>query len=262
MSGVKRLFDILIGGMGLVFAAPLLLLIAVLVKLTSRGPVFYRGVRVGRNGQPFRIFKFRSMIVGAETQGPPNVSATDRRVTRIGKILRQTKLDELPQLISVFKGDMSLVGPRPELQQYVDLYTNEERDILRLRPGVTDWASIVHFDQYVDFTRGDDPDKTYLDDIRPLKVRLQLFYLQNHSLWVDFKILAYTLAKLTMRNDWLPPEIRPLVVETRAGRRRNAARRPGEPAAVEFKPNCLILCLTAMHFIEGRPTCKFRSFVL
>jgi lipopolysaccharide/colanic/teichoic acid biosynthesis glycosyltransferase len=115
----------------------------------------------------------------------------------------------------VFKGDMSFVGPRPELQQYVDLYTEEQRGILRLRPGVTDWASIVHFDQYVDFTRGDDPDRTYLDEIRPLKVRLQMFYLQNHSLWIDFKILAYTLVKLAVRNDWLPREIRPLVSESR-----------------------------------------------
>jgi lipopolysaccharide/colanic/teichoic acid biosynthesis glycosyltransferase len=155
------------------------------------------------------------MVHNAEGIGPPNVAGGDPRVTRVGRLLRQTKLDELPQLISVLLGDMTLVGPRPELQVYVDMYTDEEKGILDLKPGITDWASLVHYDQYVDFGKSNDPDKVYLDHIRPLKIRLQLYYLDHNSLQSDLKIIVYTVLKLLMRNKWIPSDVKPLVDQFR-----------------------------------------------
>jgi lipopolysaccharide/colanic/teichoic acid biosynthesis glycosyltransferase len=213
---MKRTVDIVLSSLGLVCLAPLFLVIAALIKLESSGAVFYRGVRIGRYGRPFRIFKFRSMIADTEHCGPPNVSAIDPRVTRVGAFLRKTKLDELPQLINVVRGDMSIVGPRPELQQYVDLYSDEEKAILQLKPGITDWASITHFDQYIDFTKGDDPDKVYLEQIRPTKLQLQMLYLRNHSMGIDLKIVLWTVLKMVLRNDWLPRDIRPFVEARRS----------------------------------------------
>lgn len=205
---LKRLFDIVLSLFGLIIFAPLLYVISILIKLDSKGDVFYRGVRVGQYGKPFAIFKFRSMITNAENMGCKNVGETDPRVTKVGRILRKTKLDELPQLISVFKGDMSFVGPRPELQCYVDLYTEEEKRILDMKPGITDWASIMHFDQYMDFTQSDDSDKTYLEKIRPVKLKLQLFYAENNSLWMDIKIMAWTIYRCISKGSALPAELK------------------------------------------------------
>jgi lipopolysaccharide/colanic/teichoic acid biosynthesis glycosyltransferase len=139
---LKRAFDLASATAGLVLLSPLFLALAVAIKIESRGPVFYRGVRVGRGGRPFRIFKFRSMVADAERRGASSTNAADPRVTRCGTVIRRFKLDELAQLINVLRGDMSLVGPRPEVQKFVDLYTDEEKAILSVRPGITDWSSI------------------------------------------------------------------------------------------------------------------------
>lgn len=211
----KRCFDIFFSTLGIIIFSPLLLIIALCVIITSPGGAFFRGVRAGKDGKPFRIFKFRSMKKDSEGKGAWNVGNQDDRLTGIGKFLRASKLDELPQLISVFIGDMSFVGPRPELQYYVDMYTDREKPILTLRPGITDYASITNFDQFVVFTSADDPDEAYLKYIRPLKLSLQLYYLENHSFWGDVRIILWTIYKVIARNDKLPKEIVPIVEKHR-----------------------------------------------
>ncbi|HOP99638.1 MAG TPA: sugar transferase [Acetivibrio clariflavus] len=212
---MKRLLDIVISFLSLVILFPLFVVIAALVMVTSPGGVFFRGVRVGQYGKPFRIYKFRSMVKDAEGNGKWNVGNNDERITPIGKFLRITKIDELPQLINVLKGDMSLVGPRPELQIYVDMYTEEEKKILDLKPGITDWASLANFDQYRIFTRAKDPDEAYLKYIRPLKLKLQLYYRYNNSMLIDLKIILWTIYKVIFRSKRLPKEIEAIVAEYR-----------------------------------------------
>ncbi len=204
----KRLLDIIASVFGLLASSPLLVVLAVWIKLDSPGPLFYRGWRVGRGGRPFRIFKFRSMVVNAEKTGVSSTSDGDARVTVSGRFIRKWKLDELSQLINVLRGDMSLVGPRPEVQRYVDMYTEEERAILGVRPGITDWASIWNADEGAVLAGAADPDRAYEELIRPTKLRLQLEYVRRHNLWIDAKILAYTLLKI-VRKDWLPRELEP-----------------------------------------------------
>jgi lipopolysaccharide/colanic/teichoic acid biosynthesis glycosyltransferase len=211
----KRVFDLLLAGIGLVIVGPVMLLIAAAVKLSSTGPVFYRGARVGRNGVPFRIFKFRTMVANADRIGGSSTCSNDVRVTGVGRFLRSFKLDELPQLINVVSGDMSLVGPRPEVQEYVDLYTEEEKAILQLRPGITDWASIWNSDEGAILASAEDPDRAYMELIRPTKLKLQLRYRYDHSVTTDLKILGCTFWKL-IRSDWAPTEIA-------------AIGRPGQP---------------------------------
>lgn len=189
----KRLFDILLSFIGLFIFTPILLLMAFLIKIEDRGPVFYRGVRVGRHGKSFRIFKFRTMVINAEKMGGPSTPADDPRITRIGRYIRKFNLDELPQFINVLKGEMSIVGPRPEVPQYVEMFTEEEKKILNVRPGITDWASIWNPDEGAVLAGSDDPEKVYLEKIRPEKIRLQLEYVRDHSVWVDFKIMFTTV---------------------------------------------------------------------
>jgi lipopolysaccharide/colanic/teichoic acid biosynthesis glycosyltransferase len=203
---LKRTLDFVTSFLGLMVASPLLIGIAVWIKLDSPGPVFYRGLRVGRFGRPFRIFKFRSMVVDAEKNGVSSTSNEDARVTRSGKFIRKWKLDELSQLINVLCGDMSLVGPRPEVQTFVDMYTPEERPILELRPGITDWASIWNADEGAVLAGAVDPDKTYEELIRPTKLRLQLEYVRHHNLWIDLRILCCTAYRI-LKKDWLPREL-------------------------------------------------------
>ena len=193
---MKRLFDIIFSFIGLLILLPVLTLIALFIKLGSKGPVFYRGVRVGRFGKPFRIYKFRTMVVKAEKLGGPSTADDDPRLTKTGRFLRKYKLDEFPQLINVFKGEMSFVGPRPEVEHYVDIYTEEEKAILGVRPGITDWASIWNSDEGALLAGSPDPEKTYLEKIRPEKLRLQLEYVRKRSLWIDFQILAKTVTSL------------------------------------------------------------------
>jgi lipopolysaccharide/colanic/teichoic acid biosynthesis glycosyltransferase len=167
--------------------------LAILIKRESAGPVFYRGVRVGRWGQEFCMFKFRTMVMNADKKGGPSSAADDPRITRIGNFLRRFKLDEIPQLINVVKGEMSIVGPRPEVMQEVVLYTDEEKRLLEVRPGITDWASI-RFRNEGEILRGSvDPHQTYREKIRPEKIRLGLEYVQSHSFLTDCRIIARTL---------------------------------------------------------------------
>lgn len=212
---VKRTFDIVASSMGLILIGPLLLVIATLIKVTSPGPVFYRGERVGRFGKDFRIYKFRSMVVNAEAVGGSSTGDNDPRITRVGKLLRKAKLDELPQLLNVIKGEMSFVGPRPEVRKYVDLYTDEERPLLELRPGITDWASIWNSDEGAILADADDPDKAYEELIRPTKLKLQLAYARRHSLWIDAKILCYTFYAIWNR-DFVPVDVTSVVCGSRA----------------------------------------------
>ena len=195
---IKRVFDLLFSSFGLVVASPLLLLCAVAIKLDSKGPVFYRGKRIGRNGEPFFIYKFRSMIAHAESLGASSTKATDTRITPVGRFIRKYKLDELSQLINVFKGDMSIVGPRPQVEWAVDLFTDEEKKILRLRPGLTDWASIRFHneEQIIEKSGYSNADDAYLKLIHPEKMRLQLKYLQERSFRTDLRIILDTLSML------------------------------------------------------------------
>lgn len=211
MKILKRLFDIIVSLIGLIVLSPLFIVLAIIIAVTSPGGVFFRGVRVGQHGKPFKIFKFRSMIKDAEGKGKWNVGDKDDRITPIGHFLRNTKIDELPQLINVLIGDMSFVGPRPELQYYVDMYTEEEKKILDSKPGITDWASITNFDQFEVFTKATDPDEAYLKYIRPLKLKLQLFYRDNNSFLSDIKIVFWTVYKVISRTQGLPKEIVPIV---------------------------------------------------
>jgi lipopolysaccharide/colanic/teichoic acid biosynthesis glycosyltransferase len=189
---VKRAFDIVMASVGLTAILPLLAILAVWIKLSSKGPIFYRGLRAGLLGQPFRIFKLRTMIDNADQMGGAETAADDRRITRVGGFLRKYKLDEFPQLINVIRGEMSLVGPRPEVLDEVARYTDHEREVLRVRPGITDWASIK-FRHEGEILRGaSDPHRAYHEKIRPEKIRLQIQYVQCNSLLTDIMIIFRT----------------------------------------------------------------------
>jgi lipopolysaccharide/colanic/teichoic acid biosynthesis glycosyltransferase len=189
----KRLFDIITALVGLILMGPLLLCIAWFIYREDGGTIFYRGERIGKDGVPFRIFKFRTMVVNADRIGGPSTPDDDPRITHIGRKLRKHKLDELPQLINVFLGDMSLVGPRPEVKCYTDTFTLEEKAILSVRPGITDWATIWNPDEGSILAGAPDPDRAYEELIRPTKLKLQLEYAHNHSFFSDVKIIFLTL---------------------------------------------------------------------
>lgn len=208
---MKRLFDFVVSLIGLIVLSPVMAVIALCIVADSKGGVFFRGERVGRYGKSFRIFKFRSMVPDCEGKGKWNVGDRDERITRVGHFLRKSKLDELPQLLNVLKGEMSLVGYRPELRFYVDMYTEEEMPILDLKPGVTDWASMANFEQFKGFTASEDPDAFYLEQVRPLKLRLQLYYRYNHSFWGDLKCLLWTVFKVLTHSQKLPRDVQKIV---------------------------------------------------
>lgn len=189
---MKRLFDVVASGVGLLLLSPLFLLVAIWTKLDSPGPVFYRQVRVGRYNRDFRIFKFRSMRVGADKGSLVTIGGRDPRVTRSGYFIRKFKIDELPQLINVFIGDMSLVGPRPEVRHYVDYWTKEQLRVLDVRPGITDPASIKFRNENELLEKADDPEKYYIEVIMQEKLRLYLEYVENHSFWYDMKLIFQT----------------------------------------------------------------------
>ena len=189
----KRVFDFSLAFIGLIVLSPLLVVIAAAIKLTSIGPVLYRGVRTGRHGKFFRMIKFRTMVANAESIGGTSTAETDPRITRIGRWLRAHKLDELPQLFNVLKGEMSLVGPRPEVEEYTRLYTREEMAILEVPPGITDLSSIKFRDLNTILAGADDPDKYFAENVLPTKNKLRLDYVRNRSLWLDFKIIFLTL---------------------------------------------------------------------
>lgn len=189
---IKRAFDVAVATVGLLMLWPLLLACAAAVRLSSPGPVLYRGVRTGRQGQPFAILKFRSMVVDAELAGGTTTAAEDPRITRVGAFLRKYKLDELPQLINVLRGDMSVVGPRPEVAEYTDAYTDQERLILSVRPGITDLSSLEFHDLQA-IVGGGDADATFRREVLPRKNALRLQYVQERSLWLDGVILLRTI---------------------------------------------------------------------
>lgn len=196
---VKRAFDLLAAGCGLLVLSPVLLLLALWIRLDSPGPVFFRQERVGRYGVPFRIHKFRTMRVDAERLGQLTVGADDR-VTRAGRLLRKTKLDELPQLLDVVSGRMSLVGPRPEVPRYVACYPAPLRDkVLALRPGITDWASIRMIDENEILGAAEDPERAYIEQVLPEKLAYYASYADTHTLPGDIRIILATLLKIVSR---------------------------------------------------------------
>ncbi|HVB56307.1 MAG TPA: sugar transferase [Candidatus Acidoferrales bacterium] len=198
---MKRAFDFGSSLIGLIALTPLTLALVIVVTLDSRGPIFYRGVRVGRYGKLFRIFKFRTMVQNAEKLGASSTPEDDPRVTRVGRFLRKYKMDELPQLLNVIRGEMSLVGPRPQLLWAVERYSPEEKEVLSVRPGITDYASL-RFRNEGEILRGSmDPDKDYFDKIHPEKMRLSLEYVRRQSFWLDCDILVRTLGAVIFRRE-------------------------------------------------------------
>lgn len=189
---MKRAFDVFASGLGLVFLSPLFLILAIWIKTDSPGPVFYRQIRVGRYNKDFKLFKFRSMKIGSDKKGLITVGGHDPRVTRSGYFIRKYKLDELPQLINVFIGDMSLVGPRPEVRKYVDLYTPEQIHVLDVRPGITDLASIRYRNENELLEKSENPEKFYREVVMQDKLRINLEYVANHSFWYDIKLIFKT----------------------------------------------------------------------
>lgn len=189
---MKRLFDIIASGLGLIVLSPLFLILAIWIKLDSKGPVFYRQVRVGRHNKDFRIFKFRSMRVGSDKGSLVTIGGHDPRITRSGYFIRKFKFDELPQLINVFIGDMSLVGPRPEVRHYVDHWTPEQLHVLDVRPGITDPASIKFRNENELMEQAEDPEKYYIEVIMQEKIRLYLEYVEKHSFFYDIALIFKT----------------------------------------------------------------------
>lgn len=189
---MKRLFDIIASGLGLLILSPLFLVVSIWIKCDSKGPVFYRQVRVGRNNKDFRIFKFRSMRLGSDKGSLVTIGGRDPRVTRSGYYIRKFKIDELPQLINVFIGDMSLVGPRPEVRHYVNFWTPEQMRVLDVRPGITDPASIKFRNENELMEKADDPEKYYIEVIMQEKIKLYLEYVENYSFINDIGLIFKT----------------------------------------------------------------------
>jgi lipopolysaccharide/colanic/teichoic acid biosynthesis glycosyltransferase len=189
---MKRLFDIVASGLGLIVLSPLFLILAIWIKLDSKGPVFYRQVRVGYKNKDFRIFKFRSMRVGADKGSLVTIGGHDPRVTRSGYFIRKFKFDELPQLINVFLGEMSFVGPRPEVRHYVDYWTPEQMHVLDVRPGITDPASIKFRNENELMEKAEDPEKYYIEVIMQEKIKLYLEYVEKHSFFYDIALIFKT----------------------------------------------------------------------
>lgn len=192
---LKRIFDIILSLFGLMILFPFMLIIAILIKLNSKGPVFFKQIRVTKNGREFKIFKYRTMRVGSDKYSQITVGK-DNRITKIGAFLRKYKLDEIPQLINVLLGDMSLVGPRPEVPKYVALYTKEQKEILKVRAGITDYASIEFSDENDLLASEEDPEKAYIEKIMPKKIELNKKYLSEISILTDIKIILLTIKKI------------------------------------------------------------------
>ena len=190
---IKRLFDVTCSFVALLILIPLFAIVAVLIKYDSPGPVFYRGVRVGRHGKTFRVFKFRTMRADAEKTGISSTAQDDQRITFVGSIVRKYKIDEIPQFLNILKGEMSFVGPRPQVKWATDLYTEEQKLILSVRPGLADSAFVAIPNEEEILKGSKDPDKEYMKKIHPEKTRLQIEYARNHSFWIDLKIIFKTI---------------------------------------------------------------------
>lgn len=196
---IKRIFDILFSSVILLFFLPIGLIISLLIILTSSGGVFYRQERIGKSGIPFLIMKFRSMRTDSDVKGKLTVGMRDPRITSIGYFIRKYKLDEFPQFINVLKGDMSVVGPRPEVQEYVDLYSQDQRKVLDVKPGITDYASLFYFKENELLAQSINPQKTYIEEIMPAKLKLNEKYLENPTVFHDLKIIFKTFAKILIK---------------------------------------------------------------
>lgn len=190
---MKRLFDIIVSSTGLVLFSPVFVILAIWIKLDSKGPVFYRQKRVGKGNKDFQIFKFRSMSMGADKGSLITIGGHDNRITRSGYYIRKFKLDELPQLINVLIGDMSLVGPRPEVRHYVNYYNEEQMHVLDIRPGITDLASIKYRNENEILANAEDPEKEYIEVIMQDKLRINLEYVSNNSLAYDIRLITKTI---------------------------------------------------------------------
>ncbi len=193
---MKRLFDIVASGLGLICLSPLFLILAVWIKADSKGPVFYRQIRVGKGNRDFRLFKFRSMRPDSDKLGLITIGGHDPRVTRSGYFIRKYKLDEFPQLINVFKGDMSLVGPRPEVRKYVDMYSPDQMRVLSVRPGITSLASIRYRNENDILAAADDPDQCYIETVMPDKLAIDLEYVDRATFWNDIKLIFSTFKEI------------------------------------------------------------------
>jgi lipopolysaccharide/colanic/teichoic acid biosynthesis glycosyltransferase len=193
---VKRLFDIIFSMIILVLFMPFGLIISLLILMSSKGGVFYIQERVGKNGKPFGLLKFRTMRKDADKFGKLTVGMRDPRITKIGYYLRKSKLDEFPQFINVLKGEMSAVGPRPEVKEYTDLYTDEQRKVLTVKPGITDFASLEYYRENELLGKSDDPRQTYIEEIMPEKIKLNLKYIESQGLGTDLKIIGRTFLKM------------------------------------------------------------------
>jgi lipopolysaccharide/colanic/teichoic acid biosynthesis glycosyltransferase len=192
---LKRLMDILASGLGLIFLSPILIIICILIKASSEGPIFFKQVRVGKNMKNFAILKFRTMVPNAEKLGKQITIGEDKRITSVGKVLRKYKLDELPQLFNVFKGDMSLVGPRPEVPKYVKLYSEEQRKVLDVKPGITDLASLRYKDENDILGKVDNPEEYYITVIMKDKLELNLEYIEKNNILIDIYLIIKTIIK-------------------------------------------------------------------
>lgn len=190
---IKRVFDIIVSFLGLIMLSPMLLIVSLAIKVDSKGPVFFKQKRVGKNKKIFEIYKFRTMVTDAEKLGKQITVGNDNRITRVGKFIRKCKLDEFPQLINVLKGEMSLVGPRPEVPRYVDLYDEYQSQILLVQPGITDYASIEYRNENEILGKSENPEKTYIEDIMPIKIDLNMKYIKNISLSEDIKLIINTI---------------------------------------------------------------------
>ncbi len=196
---MKRLFDIISSGLGLIVLSPLFAFMAVWIKVDSKGPVFYRQTRVGRNNKDFRLYKFRSMRPDSDKLGLITIGGHDPRVTRSGYYIRKYKLDEFPQLINVLIGDMSLVGPRPEVRKYVDMYTPEQMRVLSVRPGITSLASIRYRNENDILAAAEDPDRCYIEQVMPDKLAIDLEYVERATLWNDIKLIFSTFREIIVK---------------------------------------------------------------
>lgn len=212
---IKRLLDLTFSLFFLLLLSPLMIFLALYIKRDSDGPVYYKGDRVGKGGKMFKMLKFRTMVVNADKIGGSSTADDDPRITKAGKLMRKLKFDELPQFINVLKGEMSFVGPRPQVKWAVDLYTPEEQNLLKVRPGITDYASIKFRNEGEILQGSTDPDKDYMEKIAPLKTRLGLYYVETSSLWSDIKIVLATASGVFfgVNPDWCLPAFAQVPIE-------------------------------------------------
>ncbi len=192
----KQIFDFIFALLGLLILSPVLLFIVIAIKISSKGKVFYYQQRMGKDEIPFRLFKFRTMVADADKKGLLTIGNNDNRITKIGFFLRKYKLDELPQLLNVLNGSMSLVGPRPEVEKYTKLYNTEQKRVLSVKPGITDFASIKYRNENEILTNFENPEKGYIEQVMPDKLKLNLAYINHRSFWMDLKIIFATILKI------------------------------------------------------------------